>query len=103
MQVYDRAGNTLMSELRVNPSTAGMQSAGDIAMNSGGMFAVSWSDSDSCLFVRQFRANGAPVSSPVFAAHELARPRHTGPDQREPSGWNVYAQRYTGDRRKLRC
>jgi hypothetical protein len=43
--LYNRAGNVVVPEFRVNDSTADEQYAGAIAMNAYGQFAVIWSQS----------------------------------------------------------
>jgi serine protease len=68
--VYDRRGAVLVSQRRVNDTTAGNQTPGSIVMNAQGDFAVTWESGAPAAartaYVKRFYANGAPATADIM-------------------------------------
>ena len=65
-RVFDRFGNPVGDQLRVNAATEGPQTAPAVAMGADGGFIVAWESSDgtgSGVFARRFDRTGAPLGN----------------------------------------
>jgi len=74
--VYDRSGNLLVNEFRVNDTTLGEQIAPNLAVNAQGEFVVSWTSVVSgtyAIYLKRFRANGVAISQEALAGSPAAR------------------------------
>jgi len=77
MQMFDSGGNRMGSEIRVNTTTAGVQSDALIRVLPNGSFVVVWNgpdEDDAGLFMQAFDANGQRVGGEV-----LVNTSKTGP------------------------
>src|SRR5690242_3092605 len=75
--IYDRAGNVVVPQFRVNDTTAGDQLVRSLAMNAAGQLVVTYVSSTSAtglpaLYVKRYQANGAPVSSEITVYNSTA-------------------------------
>lgn len=123
MQRYDRNGNPLGDEVRVNTIVSGTQSHASVAMDADGDFVVSWSSyghdatSGWDVFARRFNANGAARDAVEFRVNSETESiqRYSSVAmsvagdfvvtwqsyQQDGSGYGVYAQRYAASGERL--
>lgn len=76
--VYSRSGSILISEFRVNDSTAGDQNSPSVAMNANGNFVVSWTNSsdsngNAAVYTKRFSSTGLPLGSQVRVSNAAYR------------------------------
>jgi serine protease len=63
VEIFDRTGNVVIPEFRVNEATAGDQTNPRVAINASGQFVVTWQDLGArAIYVKLFQANGAAVA-----------------------------------------
>lgn len=70
-QRYDKNGNVLGSEFRVNVTTTGTQINSDIAMDGSGNFIIVWQDeragtNSDDIYARRFNSDGTPIDVADF-------------------------------------
>jgi len=103
------------NEFPINTTTAGAQSASDVAMNRVGQFVVTWTSeqeaSGTGIYARQFSATGAPQSGeihvntytngnqvdPAVAMNKNGQFVVTWASPQDGSGLGVYAQRFAAN------
>lgn len=70
--VYDRLGNILVPQFRVNDTVAGDQGPASVAMNANGEFVIAWTSVapgvSPGVYIKRYRLNGTPLGAEVRAS-----------------------------------